>query len=238
MEQPFAVITGASTPIGLELAKQFGLNGYELLIVSGSDDIFTTQQKLEETGIVVEAMKANLASYAGVENLYVRIQKFGRPLDIIAINASVGSGGEFTETDLREEINLINLNIVSTIHLVKRILPDMRDREAGRILFTSVMPSPYEAVYDASISFINSFAESIKNEMKNHDVKVTILTPEAGSESKFENDMPEVAKLGFEALMAGKERVFSESLLTRLQGVAMKLLPEKAKTDFSRSTHH
>lgn len=238
MEQPFAVITGASTVIGLELAKQFGLNGYELLIVSGSDDIFTTQQKLEEMGIVVEAMKANLASYAGVENLYARIQKFGKPLDIIAINASVGSGGEFTETDLREEINLINLNIVSTIHLVKRILPDMRDREAGRILFTSVMPSPYEAVYDASISFINSFAESIKNEMKNYDVKVTILTPESGTESKFENDMPEVAKLGFEALMAGKERVFSESLLTKLQGVAMKLLPEKAKAELSRSSHH
>lgn len=263
MEQPFAVITGASSGIGPELAKQFGDHGFELLIVSGSDEIFDTQIKLEKMGYMVEAMKTNLATYAGVENLCQRIESYGKPLDAIAINAGVGVGGEFIDTDLKDEINLINLNVISVVHLVKRILPEMQKKEQGKILFTSsiasVMPSPFEAVYGASKAFLTSFAESIRNEMKDYGVTVTILMPgptntkffqRAGmqdtraSEMKDQNDPAEVAKQGFEALMAGKEKVFSESLLTKLQGVALKLLPEKAKAEFHRrmsepgSAHH
>ncbi len=263
MEQPFAVITGASSGIGLELAKQFGENDFELLIVSGSDDVFDAQIELEKMGFTVEAMKTNLASYAGVENLCQRVESFGKPLDAIAINAGVGVGGEFTETDLKDEINLINLNVVSAVHLVKRILPEMKNQGKGKILFTSsiasVMPSPFEAVYGASKAFLTSFAESIRNEMKDYGVTITILMPgptntnfyqRAGmedtkaSEKKEQNDPAEVARQGFEALMAGKEKVFSESLLTKLQGVALKLLPEKAKAEFHRrmsepgSAHH
>lgn len=263
MEQPFAVITGASSGIGLELAKQFGENGFELLIVSGSDEIFDSQIELEKMGCMVEAMKANLATYAGVENLCQRIESYGKPLDAIAINAGVGVGGGFTDTDLKDEINLINLNVISAVHLVKKILPEMKKQERGKILFTSsiasVMPSPFEAVYGASKAFLTSFAESIRNEMRDYGVTITILMPgptntkffqRAGmedtraSEKKEQNDPAEVAKQGFEALMAGKEKVFSESLLTKLQGVALKLLPEKAKAEFHRrmsepgSAHH
>lgn len=263
MEQPFAVITGASSGIGLELAKQFGENGFELLIVSGSDEIFDSQIELEKMGYMVEAMKANLATYAGVENLCQRIESYGKPLDAIAINAGVGVGGEFTDTDLKDEINLINLNVISAVHLVKKILPEMKKQERGKILFTSsiasAMPSPFEAVYGASKAFLTSFAESIRNEMRDYGVTITILMPgptntkffqRAGmedtraSEKKEQNDPAEVAKQGFEALMAGKEKVFSESLLTKLQGVALKLLPEKAKAEFHRrmsepgSAHH
>lgn len=263
MEQPFAVITGASNGIGPELAKQFGDHGFELLIVSGSDEIFDMQIKLEKMGYMVEAMKTNLATYAGVENLCQRIESYGKPLDAIAINAGVGVGGEFIDTDLKDEINLINLNVISAVHLVKRILPEMQKKEQGKILFTSsiasVMPSPFEAVYGASKAFLTSFAESIRNEMKDYGVTVTILLPgptntkffqRAGmqdtraSEMKDQNDPAEVAKQGFEAMMAGKEKVFSESLLTKLQGVALKLLPEKAKAEFHRrmsepgSAHH
>lgn len=251
MEQPFAVITGASSGIGLELAKQFGENGFELLIVSDSDEIFDTQIELEKFGYIVEAMKANLATYAGVENLCQRIESYGKPLDAVAVYAGIGIGGEFTETDLKDEINLINLNVISAVHLVKRILPEMKRQERGRILFTSsitsVMPSPFEAVYGASKAFLTSFAESIRNEMKDCGVTVTILMPgptTRASENKTQNDPAEVAKQGYEALMAGKEKVFSESLLNKLQGVALKLLPEKAKAEFHRkmsepgSAHH
>jgi short-subunit dehydrogenase len=250
MENTFAVITGASRGIGLELAKQFAKNGFELLIVSASDDIFEAQRELEDLGYTVEAMKANLATYSGVENLYQQILKYGKVLDAIAINAGVGVGGAFTETDLKEEINIINLNIVSAVHLVKRILPEMKERGRGRILFTSSIASPFEAVYGASKAFLTSFAESIRNEVKDFGVTVTVLMPgatqtnffhragmddtKAGAEMKYENDPAELARQGHEALMSGKHTVFSESLLTKIQGYALKILPEKAKAQFHR----
>lgn len=254
MEGSFAVITGASSGIGFELAKQFGQHGFELLIASGSDDIFEAQRHLEDLGIEVEAIKVNLASYAGVENLCARIQSFQRPLDAMAINAGVGVGGRFTETDLREEINLINLNIVSAVHLMKKILPEMTVRGKGKILLTSSiasqMPSPFEAVYGASKAFLTSFGESIRNEVKDSGVSITILMPgttnthffhrahmddtKAGAEMKYINDPAEVARQGFEALMEGRERLFSEGLLTKLQGFALKILPEKAKAQLHR----
>lgn len=254
METSFAVVTGASSGIGFELAKQFGENGYELLICSGSDKIFEAQKELEELGYRVEAVKANLASYNGVENLFKQIQSYDKPVDAIAINAGVGVGGEFVETNLREEINLINLNVVSAVHLTKRILPEMKLHHSGKILFTSSiasqMPSPFEAVYGASKAFLTSFAESIRNEAKDYGVTVTLLMPgatntnffhrahmddtKAGAEMKYENEPSEVARQGFEALMAGKESVFSESLLTKIQGRALKFLPEKFKASFHR----
>lgn len=254
MENSLAVITGASSGIGFELAKQFGSHGYDLLIVSGSDAIFEAQEELEELGYTVEAIKSNLASYAGVENLYDQIRLSGRPVDAIAINAGVGIGGPFAETDLREEINLINLNIVSVVHLTKKIIQDMKERGEGKILFNSSiasqMPSPFEAVYGASKSFVSSFAESLRNELKDTKISITILMPgatntnffhrahmddtKAGSKSKYGNNPAEVARQGFEALEAGKEQIFAESLLTKLQGYALKVLPVKAKAQFHR----
>lgn len=254
MEQPFAVVTGASSGIGFELAKQFGNSGFDLLIVASSNDIFTAQEELEAQGISVKAVKANLASYSGVETLYQDIKGFGKPLEAIAINAGVGVGGSFLETDLKQEINLINLNIVSAVHLLKRILPDMKEQRGGKILFTSSiaseLPSPFEAVYGASKAFITSFAESIRNEMKDEDLTLTILMPgptntrffqragmedtKAGAEAKYDNDPAEVARQGFEALMSGKKKVYSESFLTKLQGAALRFLPEKAKAEFHR----
>lgn len=254
MEKSFAVITGASSGIGFELARQFGQNGFDLLIASSTNDIFEAQDHLEEEGFTVEAIKANLASYAGVEHLVQNIKRIGRPLEAIAINAGIGMGGRFTETNLNQEINLINLNIVSVVHLTKRILPLMQSQAHGRILYTSSiasqMPSPFEAVYGASKAFVTSFAESIRNEVKSSGITVTILMPgatntnffhradmddtKAGSEMKYQNDPAEVARQGFEALMEGKENLFSESLLTKIQGYALKILPEKAKAQIHR----
>lgn len=254
MEKQFAVVTGASTGIGFELACQFGENNFDLLICSASDEIFEAQKDLEEMGFTVEAMKVNLASYAGVEKLAQKIFSYDRDIDALAINAGVGVGGDFTETDLKEEINLINLNIMSAVHLVKRILPDMKQRQHGKILFTSSissqMASPFEAVYGASKAFITSFAQSIRNEVKDTGITVTILMPgatntnffhrahmddtKAGAEMKYENDPQEVARQGFNALMNGKDDVFAASLLTKMQGRALKYLPEKFKAKFHR----
>lgn len=252
--RPFAVITGASTGIGFELAKQFAQNGFDLLIASDSEAILEAQDSLEEFGTDIECMEVNLATYMGVELLTKAVRSYKRPVDALVINAGVGVGGEFVTTKLREEINLINLNVISAVHLTKNLLKDMYEEGKGRILFTSsvaaTMPAPFEAVYGASKAFINSFADGIRNEAKDHGISVTILMPGptntnffhrahldntyVGEEGKFDNDPADVAKQGYEALMSGTDRVFAASLKTKIQGWASRVLPERLKANFHR----
>jgi short-subunit dehydrogenase len=142
MQEPvngaLAVVTGASRGIGYELANQFAQSGFNLLIASASEDITDAAQMLRASGATVEAVRADLANYAGVEKLYDAIQSKGQPVDAIAINAGVGVSGDFArDTDLAAELNLINLNVTSAVHLTKRVVKDMVARGQGRILFTS-----------------------------------------------------------------------------------------------------
>jgi len=156
------------------------------------------------------------------------------------------SGDFATQTDLEKELYLINLNVVSTVHLAKRVLEDMVGRGNGRILFTSsiaaTMPGPYEAVYNASKAFISSFAEGIRAELKDKGVTVTSLMPgptetnffhRAGAEdtklgASEKDDPAEVAREGYEALMAGKDKVVAGSFKNKLQAAAGNFLPETA----------
>ncbi len=253
-ERPLVVVTGASSGIGYELAKQFAVNGFDLIIAAQSDSILEAQEALSEFEVNVYSVQANLASGKGVEKLIKRIQKLGRPVEAIAVNAGVGVGGPFLETDLKEEINMINLNVISSVHLLKRVLGFMVERGQGRVLITSsiaaVMPAPFEAVYGATKAFLLSFAEAIRNEVRDSGITVTTLMPGAtntnffhragmddtrvGSKTKFENDPVDVAREGFEALMAGREKVVSASVMTKLQGWASKILPESTKAQFHR----
>lgn len=253
LTRPLAVVTGASNGIGYELAKQFAQNGFDLLVTATGPNIDQAAQVFEELGASVETVQADLATYDGVETLYSKIQATGRPVEAIAINAGVGVGGEFShQTDLKDELNLINLNVVSSVHLAKRVVKDMVDRGKGRILFTSsiaaLMPGPFEAVYAASKAFIHSFAEGIRNELKDTGVTVTSLMPgptdtnffhragmddtKVGAEKK--DDPAEVAKQGFEALMAGKDAVIAGSPMTRLQGNVSKVLPNTVNAELHR----
>ncbi|MEH2250415.1 SDR family NAD(P)-dependent oxidoreductase [Nostoc sp.] len=252
LTRPLAVVTGASSGIGYELAKQFAQNGFDLLVTSTGSSINEAAVAFKGLGAKVETVQADLATYDGVEMLYDKIKAIGQPVDAIAINAGVGVGGEFTKTDLQEEINLIELNVVSTVHLAKRVVKDMVDRGKGRILFTSSivsqMPSPFQAVYAASKAFVHSFSEAIRNELKDTGVTVTALMPGAtetnffhraglddtkvGSDKK--DDPAEVAKQGFEALMAGKDSVLAESLKTKIQGTVSQFLPDPATAEQNR----
>lgn len=115
-------------------------------------------------------MQADLTTYDGVETLYNQIKATGRSVEAIAINTGVGVSGDFArETDLKDELNLINLNVVSSVHLAKRVVKDMVERGQGRILFTSsiaaIRPGPFEAVYAASKAFVHSFSEGLRNEL-------------------------------------------------------------------------
>ncbi|MBD1910066.1 MULTISPECIES: SDR family NAD(P)-dependent oxidoreductase [unclassified Leptolyngbya] len=246
--RPLAVVTGASNGIGFELAKQFAQNGFDLVVTSTGPSIEKAAEACKAFGGQVQTVQTDLATYDGVEKLYSEIKATGRPVEAIALNAGVGVGGEFAhETDLKDELNLINLNVVSTVHLAKRVVKDMADQGHGRILFTSsiasIMPGPFEAVYAASKSFVHSFAEALRNELKDTGVTVTSLMPgptdtnffhragmddtKAGSEHK--DDPAQVAKQGFEALMDGKDSIIAGSLMTKVQGTVSKVLPDMGK---------
>ncbi|MGV0102952.1 hypothetical protein NSTCB13_01518 [Nostoc sp. DSM 114160] len=130
--RPLAVVTGASNGIGYELAKQFAQNGFDLLVTATGSSIDEAAIAFEKLGAKVETVQADLASYDGVETLYNQIKATGRPVDAIAINAGVGVGGDFArETDLKDELNLIDLNVVSSVHLAKRVVKDMVELGKG-----------------------------------------------------------------------------------------------------------
>jgi uncharacterized protein len=250
--RPFAVVTGASSGIGFELAKVFAENGFDLLI-NAEDDLSAAQREISNEEAEVETVQADLSNPKGVEKLHDRIQKAGRPVDVLALNAGIGAGGDFArETDLAQELELIDLNVRSTVHLSKLVLPSMVRRGEGRILFTSsiasAMPGTFQAVYNASKSFVQSFALAIRRELKGTGVTVTSLMPGPTETEFFErahmedtrvgssekDDAADVARQGFDALMKGKERVVAGSLANRLMAYGGRFVPDRAKAEAHR----
>jgi uncharacterized protein len=252
--RPLAAVTGASRGIGYELAKQFAEHGFDLVIAADSDAIDQAAQELKALGANVESMQVDLAQFDGVEQFYQKIKSGGRPLDAVAINAGVGVGGDFTrDTDLEDELKLIDLNIKSAVHLAKRVAKDMVARGQGRILFTSsiaaTMPAPFELVYGASKAFLQSFSQGLRNELKDTGITVTALMP-GPTETNFfhradmddtkvgagkKDSAAEVAREGFEALMAGKDHIVAGSFKNKAQAVAAHVIPDPAVAEMHRS---
>ncbi|HUR84750.1 MAG TPA: SDR family NAD(P)-dependent oxidoreductase [Solirubrobacteraceae bacterium] len=248
-----AVVTGASRGIGLELAREFAQHDFDLIVAAEDDAIHAAALELAEIGPRVDAVQVDLATDGGVDALYSRIRSTGRPVDAIALNAGIGAGGAFaTDTALEDELRLIDLNIRSTVHLAKHVVRDMVDRGEGRMLFTSsiasTMPGAFQAVYNASKSFVQSFALALRNELKDTGVWVTSLMPGPTDTEFFEradmldtkvgasdkDDPADVARDGFDALMNGDERAVSASMSTKLQGRASRVLPDSAKAAMHR----
>jgi uncharacterized protein len=246
-----ALVTGASSGIGRELAKQFAQNGFDL-IVAAEDELDGAVAELQSLGASVDGVRVDLAAPEGVEELWRRVEATGRPLDAAALNAGVGGGGAFVDIDLEKQLNIVDLNCRSTVHLAHLVLRDMVARNSGRVLFTSsiasTMPGSFQAVYNASKSFDQSLALALRNELKDTEVTITSLMPGPTDTEFFEradmedtkigagdkDDPEDVARLGFEALMDGKERVVAASPTTKLQGRASRLLPDSAKAQLHR----
>jgi short-subunit dehydrogenase len=246
-KRKFAVVTGASSGIGFELARQCVEHDFDVLICADDIDIHRATTDLGVRGGAVIALQADLSTYDGVETLVRAIDEHHRPVDALLLNAGVGVGGAFAETDLAAELEMIALNCNHTVHLAKRVLPKMIARGQGRILITgsvvSTSPNPYQAVYGATKAFVMSFGEALRYELKDCGVTVTVLQPGATDTRFFEradlmdtkvgqadkDDPAQVAKQGFEAMMAGKDSVLGGSLKSRVEGALNEVLPETVK---------
>jgi short-subunit dehydrogenase len=250
--RPFAVVTGASTGIGYHLARTFAQNGFDVLITADENRIAEAAQEIETLGAKVYSVQADLAKDEEVERLWREVLATGRPVDAIALNAGVGTAGEFArETDLKTELRMIDLNVKSTVHLAKLAAKQMAGRRSGRILITAsvagTMPTPMHAVYGATKAFDLEFAQSLRYELKDSGVTVTALKPGAtdteffrrgdmedtkvASSAKEANDPAKVAQQGFDALMSGEQEVFAESLSTKMSGAMGRFVPDSVKAE-------
>lgn len=245
MAKGLAVVTGASSGIGLELAKVLATEGYDLIVSSAGERLESAVTDLQALGAQVTSVQTDLAKTAGVDELWKACEAAGRPIDIACINAGVGVGGQFIDTDLNEELNIVNLNCGHTVHFAKHVVKQMVPRGAGRILFTASiageMVAPREAVYAASKAFVLSFAHSLRYELKDTGVTVTALQPgptdtdffhragmddtDAGTKGKKESEPSDVARQGYDALIAGKDHVYSAGLKTKIEGALANLVP-------------
>jgi uncharacterized protein len=239
-----AVVTGASSGIGLELARQLADHGFDLVVAAEDTELAIAAESLRGNGAHVEEVRVDLATFDGVEELAARVS--GRVVDALVINAGVGVGGPFVESALVDQLRLVDLNVRSSVHLARRLLPDMVTRGAGRVLFTSsiaaVLPGPYQATYNASKSFLLSFSEALREELKDSGVTVTALMPGPTDTEFFEragmtdtklgqtskDDPAQVAKEGFEAMMAGKHRIVAGSASNKAQVAAANVLSDPA----------
>ena len=250
----FAVVTGASSGIGFELAKQCIANDFDVLICAEDQGIHDAAKHLSAIGGLVSPVRCDLSTYEGCETLVHAVNSSGRAVDALLLNAGVGVGGAFVQTDLDEEMRMIALNATAVVHLAKRLVPRMVTRGEGRVLITasvtSTSPAPFLAVYGATKAFVLSFAEAIRFELKDTGVSVTALQPGATETEFFErahmentkvaqsgkDDPADVARKGFEAMMDGKDKVIAASLKSKLEGIAGELLPETLKARIQASS--
>jgi short-subunit dehydrogenase len=217
--RPLAVVTGASTGIGYDLAKGCARAGFDLIVVADEPEIAEAAKQFEALGTKVEAIEADLATPEGVERLYGAIG--GRPVDALLANAGRGLGRAFLDQDFEAVRHVIDTNITGTVDLLQRVGRDMRARGRGRILITGsiagFMPGTFQAVYNGSKAFLDSFSFALRNELKDSGVTVTCLMPGATETDFFEradmldtkvgasqkDDPADVAQQGFDAMMRG-----------------------------------
>jgi short-subunit dehydrogenase len=223
--RPLAVVTGASAGIGYELAMLCARNGFDLVVAADQAKIAEAVQDFRALGVEAEPVEADLATLEGVDKLYAAIG--GRPVAALLANAGHGLGRAFLDQDFTAVRHVVDTNITGTIYLIQKVGRDMRARGEGRILLTGsiagFIPGTFQAVYNGTKAFIDSFSFALRNELKDSGVTVTCLMPGATETEFFEradmmdtkvgrsskDDPADVAKTGFEAMMRGDGDIVS-----------------------------
>src|SRR3954471_3713214 len=224
-QRPLAVVTGASSGIGYELARLAAEDGYDLIIAADEPSIVEAQSGLEQHGTRVEALQVDLSTTDGVDQLLGLIGE--GPVDALMANAGRGLGHGFLDQDWDEARFVVDTNITGTIYLIHKVARSMRDRDRGKILITGsiagLMPGSFQAVYNGTKAFLDSFSWALRNELKDTGVTVSCLMPGPTETEFFEradmldtkvgqskkDDPADVAKIGFNAMMAGEGDVVS-----------------------------
>jgi short-subunit dehydrogenase len=219
MSGRFAIVTGASSGIGYELARLCANDGYDLLIAADDPTITQAADSLRTSAVTVQPVEVDLATKEGVDELYAAAA--GRPVDALLANAGHGLGRAFLDQDFDEVRHVVDTNITGTIYLIQAVGRDMRRRNQGRILITGsiagFMPGAFQAVYNGTKAFIDSFSFALRNELKDTGITVTCLMPGATDTEFFEradmmdtkvgqdkkDDPVMVAEAGYKAMLNG-----------------------------------
>ncbi|MDK2657246.1 SDR family NAD(P)-dependent oxidoreductase [Cupriavidus consociatus] len=220
-----AVVTGASSGIGYELARCCVQHGYDLVIAADEPQVEIAAAQLRDEGAQVEAMVADLSTPAGVEQLCAAVDN--RRIDVLCANAGRGLGHAFLDQDFADIQRVVETNVTGTVHLLHRMGQRMREQRSGRILITGsiagFMPGTYQAVYNATKAFLDSFSYALRHELQGSGVTVTCLMPGATETEFFERadlldtrigqqkkaDPADVARNGFDAMMRGDGEVIT-----------------------------
>ena len=246
--RPLAVVTGASSGIGYNLAKCCAEGGYDL-VLAADQPLEAAASDCRALGADVQAVQVDLAGRQGVDELVAAVA--GRPIEALLANAGHGLGRGFLEQDFGEIQDVIDTNITGTLYLLHRLAPTMRAQGRGRILITGSIagfqPGAFQAVYNASKAFVDSFAAALRNELKDTGVTVTCLMPGAtdteffaradmldtkvGTEAKM--DPAEVANIGYQAMLDGEADVVT-GLKNKMQVAMSKVLPSQVVAEQHR----
>ncbi len=246
-----ALVTGASNGIGYHMAQQLAEDGYDLVIAGKEQDLTAkAEADFKALGVQVSSYAGDLSRYEACTDLWRKVEQTGRTLDVACLNAGLGVGGDFLNTPLEQELEVVGVNCASTVILAKHVAKQMAGKGAGRILITasivSEMLGPGESVYGASKAFTLQFAKNLRFELKDKGISVTALQPgpvdtnffenagsgdtKVGTEGKKENQPDEVARQGLKAMFAGDEHVYAASFKTKLEGAVMGLVPDAVQS--------
>ena len=223
--KPFAILTGASSGIGLELGLICAREGFDLLVAADRSEVHKAAERFQALGAATTVVETDLANIEGVDELWAAAG--GRPVDALLANAGHGLGRAFLDQDFDDVRHVIDTNVTGTVYLTQLVGRHMRDRGRGRILLTGsiagFMPGTYQAVYNGTKAFVDSFSFALRAELKDSGVTVTCLMPGATETDFFEradmldtkvgqsakDDPADVARVGFDAMMRGDGDVVS-----------------------------
>lgn len=248
----YVLVTGATSGIGLELAKVFAEHGFGLIIVARNEITLApaAKQLSKFYDVPVHYIVADLYSQTEAKKIPGEIRNRGLTVDILVNNAGQGLYGKFVETDLDQELAMLQLNIGAYIILTKYYLKEMVTRKKGRILnvasIAGKVPGPYQSVYHGTKAFVHSFTEAIRAEVQGSGVVVTSLLPGATDTDFFNkahmeqskmleqelSNAGEVARAGFEALMDGDDMVIPGAKW-KAQNIASHLMSDSALANLS-----
>jgi len=248
--EKYALITGATSGIGYELAKLFAKDQYNLVIVARNEKELNncSNEMKQQYGVNVITIAKDLFKRESPFEVYDEVKSRGLKIDVLVNDAGQGQYGEFKDTDINRELDIIQLNIGAYITLTKCFLREMVDRKEGKILnvasIAGKMPGPYQSVYHGTKAFVQSWSEALRSELKDSGVTVTSLLPGA-TETDFFNkaqmqdskimqedmsDPADVAKDGYDALMAGKDMIIS-GMKNKMQVGMANVMPDSTVAD-------